>query len=83
MLLGTIQDASYHLIYKTLHGMRPSYLRDCLFLVVSVQSVRANRVGMLEVPLNCHFSGSGKYSFSVVAHVLWNKVTLNYGQLVS
>lgn len=65
------------LSFKALHGIRPGYLRDCLFPFISVHSIRLIRRGILWVlSTEFHLVGSRWHAFYAVAFALWNIIPL-------
>lgn len=72
------------LTFKALRDMEPCYLRDHLFLTVSVCPTKTGREGMLQVPSikELHWAGPRRWAFSALASALWNLLIRNEEKLI-
>ena len=60
-------------IYKTLHGSAPSYLKDLIVPYCPSRPLRSSGVGLLTIP-KVNKKSAGKRAFSYRAPYLWNNL---------
>ena len=68
------------MIYKVLHGMAPSYLRDLINVYVPSRQLRSAHLQMLIVPKSKSVQYSDR-AFSVIGPTLWNELPHHIKQL--
>ena len=70
------------LIYKSLNGLAPSYLSDCVPRYVPGRPLRSSDADLLEVP-TMHYKKYGKAAFCFYGPTAWNKLPLYLRQAPS
>ena len=64
------------LVYKSLHGLAPTYLEELLHVYSKVRVLRSNGKKLLAVP-RTNTKSYGDRAFSVAGPRLWNKLPLS------
>ena len=71
------------LVYKSLNGLAPSYLHDCLPSYVPGRTLRSSSAGLLEVPKKMSTKRYGEAAFCFYGLTAWNKLPLHLRQAPS